>query len=121
MARDALRPGLSMPVALKKQGASSASPMMKSPESSWARRPQKEVITFLKGMEEVVLRASFEMNSRSSAVVAVSSLGKVSVLLGPIIKLPWTVGVTRTPFPFSEGSWNMVVLNMPFVSPSKSI
>ena len=44
----------------------------------------------------------------SSAVVAVASLSGRSVAVGPISRLPWTVGVTSTPLPILPGSWKMV-------------
>ena len=42
----------------------------------------------------------------ASAVQAVSSPSTGSAF-GPTIRLPWTVGATRTPLPFSLGHWKM--------------
>ena len=104
IAGDAVKPGLSMPAQSKKPGASSGSPRMKSPPSSCARKPAKEVMTCRVG-RSLTLSADFSITlSMPSAKVAVHSLSSISTAVGPTMVLPWTVGVTRTPLPSLVGS-----------------
>ena len=82
------RPGESMPAALKKPGASAASPRTKSPFSSQARRPEKEVIAMFRGMRDA-LSLAFSITCESpTAVVFVASLSAISSAVGPASRLP---------------------------------
>ena len=48
------------------------------------------------------------ISSIPSRVVSKSALSSKSTALGPINRLPSTVGVTKTPFPSLVGSWKIV-------------
>ena len=104
------RPGDSIPAALKKPSASSASPITKSPPISWARSPAKDVMTWRRGtfLTDCALVAPKEPSP--SAVVLIPSLLSTSSAVGPTKRLPCTVGVTRTPLPILLGNWKMVWL-----------
>ena len=68
-----VRPGDSIPAALKKLGTSEASPMMKSSTEECARNPLKEVMTILAG-SEVTLSLAFAIMSSRPALVVVTSV-----------------------------------------------
>ena len=74
MAGALVRPGLSMPAASKKPGASAGSPSTKSSPVSWARSPLKEVMTARSGSPSTPSAALRCKKSSSAAVVAVFSL-----------------------------------------------
>ena len=97
-----------MPAALKNPSASSASPRTKSPFSSQARRPEKEVMAIESGIFSALSRA-FSMTCASpSPVVLTSSLSVISSAVGPARRFPCTVGVIRMPLPSRVGCWKMV-------------
>ena len=114
-----VRPGDSTPTALKKHGASAASPRMKSPTVvSCARIPENSAITLPSGRSGYVRRAPALTFSSPAYVVALSSLSSTSSAVGPTITVPSTVGETRMPLPIFEGHWNMVAANVPSSSRS---
>ena len=114
-------PGDSMPAALKKPGASCASPRMKSPPASWARRPLKEVITWRKSTEGTLLAASRATVASPSAVVWADSGVSTFIAVGPVRRLPSTVGETKTPLPSLDGTWKTVCFTRLPSDLSKSI
>ena len=108
MAGALVRPGDSIPATSINPGASDTSSIIKSFFSVCARRPAKDVIVWRFGRSGVLSAARCCRSSRPSAVVAISSLSSSSTAVGPSIRLPCTVGVTRTPFPYFVGSWKIV-------------
>ena len=119
MAGALVRPGDSTPSALKKPGASGASPSTKSlTVVSCARSPLNSVITLLSGRPGYVRRAPAFAFSRPSYVVALSSLSGMSSAVGPTITVPSTVGETRMPLPIFDGTWNIVAEKLPSSSRS---
>ena len=108
MAGAAESPGDSIPATSMKFSASSANLIIKSPPDSFALNPAKEVITFLDGTCSTLIAPAFNTKLSPSAVVFTPSLSSIESAVGPIIQLPCAVGVTRTPFPLSVGSWNNV-------------
>ena len=98
------RPGDSIPAQSKKPGASSASPITKSPPASEARRPANEVIVRLPGRDGTLSRP-FSITSASPAwVVLTASLSERFSAVGPTNRFPWTVGLTKMPLPIFPGS-----------------
>ena len=81
-------PGDSIPAASKNPGESACSPITKSPPSSCARSPEKDVITEESGRFPTLREALFAISDRPSAVVAVSSLSKISSAVGPMSRFP---------------------------------
>ena len=110
MAGAQVSPGDSMPAASKNPGAPSGCPKMKSPCSSWARSPAKDVITCLAGSALTLSPARFSTSCSPCPVVPSASGSSTSTAVGPASRFPWTVGVTSTPFPYLVGSWNRVWL-----------
>ena len=111
IAGDALSPGDSMPAAFIK--CSQVEFIMKSPVFPTALNPQKEVIVSLKFIPVVVSVQRLSTVDSPSMVVAVSLLFSISSAVGPSRRLPSTVGVTRIPFPISDGVLKMVCETSP--------
>ena len=111
MAGEEVRPGDSTAQQLKKPGASSASPRMKSPVSPVALRPAKVVMKPRVGMCSQVRLACRRALSRPASVVRLSSLSSMSSAVGPTSTVPSTVGAIRMPLPILVGSWNMAAWN----------
>ena len=97
-------PGDSIPATSINPGTSVNSSIWKSPPSSCARSPANDVMTWRVGMPCTDFAESFNTLSSPALVVALSSLSGTSSAVGPIIRLPCMVGVTRTPFPISPGT-----------------
>ena len=76
---------------LKNPFASSASPIIKSPVSASARRPEKFLILFLKLIFSILFTASLFILSRAGSVFPTSSLLSISSAVGPTIRFPCTV------------------------------
>ena len=106
-----VRPGESMQAALKKRGASRASPTTKSRDVPDARSPAKLVIIPRVEQSGHVRRARSTMKSSPSRVVPRFSLDCCGTALGPMKRLPWTVGDTSTPLPAGPGTWKTVWRN----------
>ena len=102
------RPGDSMPATLKKRSFFLLGSMMKSSLSQCALRPAKEVITSLVVRQGTDFLAATRISERAAEVVETSVLSSISNALGPMSKLPSTVGVTSTPLPILDGHWNIV-------------
>ena len=97
-------PGDSIPAQSIKPLASFSSPIWNSCPSSCARSPAKDVITWRMGRPFTVVPAFLMSSSIPSCVVLVPSFSSISIAVGPTSVLPWTVGVTSTPFPNLLGS-----------------
>ena len=110
IAGELVRPGDSIPAQSINPFASSSSPIRNSCPSSWARSPAKEVITWRIGMFFTFISAFVITSFKPSRVVFVPSLFSISIAVGPTNRFPWTVGVTRTPFPYFPGRANTVWL-----------
>ena len=83
---------------------------MKSPPGTEARTPAKAVMVLEKSTDGSVVLALFLTLSSPSAVVSVLSQVSTLLAVGPVSRLPSTVGVTRMPLPFSSGIRKMVCL-----------
>ena len=83
-----VNPGDSMPATSINPFASSASSMTKSPPSSWARSPAKEVITFPIGRDGTLKAPFFKTSSNPMPVVLTPSFSSMSTAVGPANKLP---------------------------------
>ena len=84
---------------------------MKSDLSAMARSPAKFLIFSLKLTLLVVFKETSLTLANPSYSVETESLSSVSIASGPTNKFPWTVGVTKTPFPSLVGHWNIVFSN----------
>ena len=98
-----------MPAALKNPGTVGLSSMMKSPRPEPARTPAKFRMFSRKRTPGTLRAASSRTVWRPRAVLEVSS-GPEDSAVGPTIRLPWTVGETRTPLPMGPGHWKITRL-----------
>ena len=81
-------PGDSIPAASTKKGASLSSSIINSWLSSWARLPEKDVITWRTGTLGTLLVAAWHTWARPCAVVLVDSGSSWSSAVGPIKVFP---------------------------------
>ena len=107
IAGDAESPGDSTPATFIKFSAGEL--IIKSPVLPVARKPQNDVIVLLNGIPSTFSFASFIIEAKPSGVVVLSSLSSKSTDVGPVKRLPSTVGETRIPLPILLGVLNTVV------------
>ena len=110
-----------MPATLMNLSFFSLGSMMKSSLSQCALRPAKEVMTSLVVRQGTDFLAAARIPASALEVVETSVLSSMSSALGPMSRLPSTVGVTRTPLPISVGHWNIVCFASEPIDLSQSI
>src|SRR5699024_12367128 len=103
-------PGESIPITFIKLGLSLASSIIKSSPSTFGLHPLQVFNTLAHGNSFIVFLLFSIISSRPLLEV---DTPPSACAFGPSNKFPSTVGVTKTPLPNLDGTWNNVFLHIP--------